>query len=122
MRFLCDIPISATTVSALVAAGHDCALVRDTLGPRAADVQIVGLALDDQRIIICFDLDFGALVATSRRKLPSVITLRTSLHSAAFVTHRILAALPTVADDLATGALVTVEDRRVRVRRLPLGA
>ena len=71
-------------------------------------------------MILCFDLDFAALVALSRERLPSVITFRTSLHSPAYVNQRLDAVLPEIEPEIARGALATVEDGRVRVRSLPI--
>jgi predicted nuclease of predicted toxin-antitoxin system len=120
VRFLCDVPIGRSTIEHLRAQGHDVANVMERLSPRASDAEIVALALAEDRIILCFDLDFGALVSLSRRSLPSVVTFRTSQRSAAIVNARLDAILPVLASELTSGVLATVEDQRVRVRRLPI--
>jgi predicted nuclease of predicted toxin-antitoxin system len=120
VRFLCDIPIGRSTIEHLRAQGYDVAAVSERLSPRASDADIVALALAEDRIVLCFDLDFGALVSLSRRSLPSVVTFRTSQRSAVIVNARLDAILPALASELTTGVLATVEDQRVRVRRLPI--
>ena len=74
----------------------------------------------ESRIVLCFDLGMAQLVALSGKQLPSIVTLRTTRQSAAFVSERLDAVLPKIADELDRGALATVEDSRVRVRSLPI--
>jgi predicted nuclease of predicted toxin-antitoxin system len=120
MRFIGDIPIARSTLERLNLLGHDAISVRDRLPPTAPDPEILRLAAAEARIVICFDLGFADLVALSRQPLPSVITFRTSRHGAEYVTRRLEAALSDIADDLARGALVTIDNSRVRVRPLPV--
>lgn len=120
MRFLCDIPIGRSTIEHLRAQGHDVVAASERLSPRASDADIVELALAEDRIVLCFDLDFGAIVSLSRSSLPSVITFRTSQRGAVVLNTRLDAILPVLAVDLTNGVLATVEDQRVRVRRLPI--
>jgi predicted nuclease of predicted toxin-antitoxin system len=120
VRFLCDIPIGRSTIEHLGAQGHDVAAASERLSPRASDAEIIALALAEDRIILCFDLDFGALVSLSRRSLPSVVTFRTSRRGADALNARLDAILPVLASELTDGVLATVEDERVRVRRLPI--
>jgi hypothetical protein len=70
--------------------------------------------------VICFDLDFGRLVATSAAVKPSVMTFRTTGRGAAFVERKLEEILPSVLRDLDAGALVVIEDHAVRVRLLPV--
>lgn len=120
MRILGDIPIGCATREFLKACGHDVINVRDRLPPTASDPDIIRLAVAEDRIVLCFDLDMAGLVALSREYLPSVITLRTSRQSAEYVNKRLLAILPDIESESARGALVTVEDHRVRIRELPV--
>ena len=121
MRFLGDIPIAGATLRHLEQQGHDAISVRDRLVPTAPDAEILRLAVAERRVILCFDLDFGTLVALSGERLPSVVTFRTRRRKAAFINQRLDDVLPQIVEDLAKGVLATVEDRRVRIRRLPVG-
>ena len=58
----------------LVDSGHDVlsALERD---PRAADEELLTLALEEQRILVTEDKDFGELVFVRRLPHPCVIRL-----------------------------------------------
>ena len=120
MRFLGDVPIGRATLANLVQAGHDAISTRDRLPTTASDTEIIRLALAENRVILCFDLDFATIVAVSGARLPSVITFRTRTRNAEYVNERLSQILPQVCSDLVRGALVTVDDSEARVRLLPI--
>ncbi|MBI3758664.1 MAG: DUF5615 family PIN-like protein [Deltaproteobacteria bacterium] len=120
MKFLGDIPISRNTVEFLTARGHDAIRSVQHLAPTAADREIVQLAIAQQRILLCFDLDFSAIVARSGESRPSVITFRTKRRTAAYINSRLEAVLAEVGGELDQGLLVTVEEERIRVHGLPI--
>ncbi|HET6949676.1 MAG TPA: hypothetical protein VFI47_04840, partial [Acidimicrobiales bacterium] len=65
--------------------------------------------------------DFGTLLAERAAAGPSVILLRRSSdRRATAVARLVLANLPAVEPDLIHGAVVVLDQDRVRVRRLPL--
>jgi len=65
--------------------------------------------------------DFGGILARTGKGAPSVILFRTVGQRRAWSQAAlILANLPQVAEDLEAGALVVIEEGRVRSRRLPL--
>ena len=66
------------------------------------------------------DLDFSAIVALSGRAAPSVISLRLTSSRIETVNARLEQVLLAIESDLMQGALVTVEDSRLRTRKLPL--
>jgi predicted nuclease of predicted toxin-antitoxin system len=120
VKFLGDVPIGRATIEFLRQAGHDVVRAADRLSGTAADAELVQLAIGEDRVVLCFDLDFGAIVAASGERRPSVITFRTTRRSAAFINERLKNALSEIEGDLSRGVLVTIEDRRVRVRPLPV--
>ena len=120
MRSLADVPISRATLGHLNDHGHDAISVLRRLPATASDSEIIHLALAEERVILCFDLDFCELVALSGESLPSVVTLRTTKHHPLYVNQRLDEILPLIVPDLMHGALATVEDTRVRVRMLPI--
>ena len=54
---------------------HDLKAVRDS-NPRAADSEILRLAVSEDRMVITMDKDFGELVYNSGRLHPGVLILR----------------------------------------------
>lgn len=120
MKFLGDVPIGLSTIELLRKFGHDAIRAIERLPPTATDYEIVQLAICEERIIVCFDLDFSAIVATSGQPRPSVLTFRTSKRSAAHINHVLSQQLSSIESDLALGVLATIEDTRIRVRPLPV--
>lgn len=78
-------------------------------------------AEDEERVVLPADTDFGALLAQSGKRTPSVILLQLAAHRRAWSqVALILANLPQVEEDRDAGDMVVIEDGRVRSRRLPL--
>ncbi len=72
-------------------------------------------------MVVSADTDFGELLAVSNAAKPSVLLLRRQQgRRAAQLAALLLANLGDVADDLAEGSIVVLDERRIRVRRLPL--
>jgi len=76
MKFLGDVGVSTSTLKALREAGYDSVHLREQNLHRLPDNAILEKALNEGRIVITFDLDFGDLLATSGERLPSVIIFR----------------------------------------------
>jgi predicted nuclease of predicted toxin-antitoxin system len=88
---------------------------------RATDIEILDAADRDDRVVVSADTDFGTLLAMSNRRRPSVLLLRlTSPRRASQVAAVVLANLPAVIEALDAGAVVVLEDGRVRIRSLPM--
>ena len=121
MRFLLDENLSPLLAEALTAAGHDTIHVRDLGLLTAADRVVLERARTESRVLISADTDFGELLAVSGATLPSIILLRREAsRSAVSQAGVILANLDQVAADIDAGAIVVLEAKRVRVRRLPV--
>lgn len=67
------------------------------------------------------DTDFGALLALSGARQPSVVLFRGEVTRRPEGQARLLLAnLDEIAEELAEGAVVVIGDDRVRIRRLPV--
>lgn len=76
MRFIADMGISQTTVQWLKEQGFNAVHVRDMGMHRSSDTNIVKKAMEEGRIALTCDLDFGDIVSASGERCPSVIILR----------------------------------------------
>ena len=95
--------------------------LRDIGLASASDADVFQVALDDDRVIVSEDTDFGTLLALRDATKPSVVLFRgVQDRSAANLLSLLLANLPAIAGDLDADAVVAIENARVRVRRLPL--
>ena len=75
MRWVTDENVQERLVAALRDAGEDVVTVAG-LALSAPDDIIVRLALDEGRLLLTADKDFGELVVRRRRPIPGVVLLR----------------------------------------------
>lgn len=120
MKFLADMGVSMSTVQILRAQGHDVVHLRDEKLGRLSDPAILKKARSEGRVVLTFDLDFADILAAGLHAHPSVIIFRLHIQTPAAVTPRLLQVLAERIQDLEAGAVVSVEDTRYRLRRLPL--
>ncbi len=88
---------------------------------KISDAEVLEKARTENRVLLTMDLDFGYLLATSKQKMPSVILFRLQNETSENVNQRLCEVLTYLADDLAGGwIIVSVGEKRMRVRRFPL--
>ena len=88
--------------------------------PRADDAAIMAWALANGYVVFTHDLDFGAILAMTHATGPSVIQVRGQDVLPEHMGPFVIAALRQHDAALAATALVVVEERKCRVRVLPL--
>lgn len=88
--------------------------------PRADDTEIMAWALTNGYVVFTHDLDFGTMLALTRASGPSVLQVRGQNVLPEHMGPVVIAALRQHDADLAAGAIVVVEERKLRVRVLPL--
>ncbi len=86
----------------------------------APDREIMRFAAENGLVVLTHDLDFAAILATTKGQKPSVIQLRARDISPDVIGTRVIAALLQVEAELETGALLTIDADRMRLRLLPL--
>ncbi len=121
MKFLLDMGLGHSTVLFLREQGYDVVHLREQGLQRLPDEQIVSKAIREKRIILTHDLDFGRLVALSRAQIPSVITFRLNDMKPTNVNHYLEETLTRFTGDLEAGALISISEQVIRMRRLPIG-
>jgi len=120
MKFLADMGLARSTVAFLCAQGHDAVHLRDQGLQRLEDEEIIEKARAEGRVILTHDLDSGRIIAVSRASVPSVVTFRLNDMRPAQVNRYLAEVLAHFAEQLKAGALVSVNERGIRVRSLPI--
>ena len=104
----------------LLAAGCDAVHVRAYGMQAAADEEILARALDEDRIVVSADSDFGAILAAQEAERPSFILFREpNLLAARDYIDMLLPALSMLEPELLAGCVAVFRNNRLRVRRLP---
>ena len=88
--------------------------------PRATDQVIMAWALANKHVVFTHDLDFGTMLAMSHAGGPSIIQVRGQDVLPGHLGPLVIAALRQHEADLSAGALLVVDERKCRVRILPL--
>ena len=121
MRLLVDMNLTPRWVSYLMTGGHD-AVHWSSLGPLTArDAQICDWARLHRFVVVTNDLDFPQILAHTREAAPSIVLVRGEPLVPEVRAAALLSAIETCADELARGAVLTLDWRdRPRARLLPL--
>jgi predicted nuclease of predicted toxin-antitoxin system len=120
MKLLIDMNLSPRWVDFLQL--HAITAVHWSLiGDKAAsDREIVAYAQVHGFIVVTNDLDFGHILAATGVSGPSVVQIRSDDLRPETVGKPVLAALLQMRQELADGALITIDPKRTRLRLLPL--
>jgi len=86
----------------------------------AEDEKVIDYARRQNAVILTMDLDFGGLLAQGMWDKPSVITFRLESPEVTRINRILEERLQSIEEYLERGALVTVEETRIRVRELPV--
>lgn len=120
MKFLVDVSISPKTVEFLKKNGYEAVRISELGMAKSKDEEIFDYAIEKDMILITTDLDFGDILAYTKSKNPSTIILRLKNPSPEFVNQMLLLTLPKIMEPLKKGAIIVIEDRRIRIRELPI--
>jgi predicted nuclease of predicted toxin-antitoxin system len=120
MKLLLDQGLPRSAANLLTTAGIETIYVGEIGLSAATDSEILARAKVDGSIIVTLDTDFHALLALSVADAPSVIRIRIEGLKAQALKDLLLIVLQECQEDPQAGAIVTVDERRIRLRRLPL--
>lgn len=121
MRLLFDANLSPEVARRLNSSGHDAIHVADIGLLSASDPDIMRVAAEEGRVLITADSDFAAMLALGEHRAPSVVLLRSADHLRPPEQASLLTAnLTRVENELAAGAIVSLNQRHLRIRELPV--
>jgi predicted nuclease of predicted toxin-antitoxin system len=120
MKILVDMNLSPEWVPVLKGQGWEAIHWSHIGDPGATDQEILSWAKSNAHIVLTHDLDFGAILAATGGRSPSVIQLRTQNINPYHIKNLVIEALHQFREYLQEGALISVDEKKPRVRILPL--
>ncbi len=120
MKLLLDQGLPRSAATQLTTLGIDTLHVGDIGMAMAEDLEILARGRTDQRVIVTLDADFHALLALSGAQAPSVVRIRREGLKADALVALLITVMGAWSEELELGAVVTVDEQRQRMRRLPL--
>ena len=121
MRFLFDNNLSPDAAILLRQSGVSATHVKEIGHIAASDVTIMRLALERGEVVVTRDNDFPEILAHSKALGPSVVLLRDGTPTKPVDLATLLLDLPESAVfALGEGAVVSIDGRKIRIRRLPI--
>ena len=116
MRLLFDECVDVGLAVPLRTAGHDVAFVQE-IEPSANDDRVMQLAMEQDRLLVTADKDFGDLGLRLNRPVPGLLLLRIPPEQRHLIGPRVAMVLDTLGDRLRDHHTV-VQATRVRIRPL----
>ncbi len=120
LKILVDMNLSPEWIPVLIGHGWEAVHWSAVGDSHAADTAIMAWALAHGYAVFTHDLDFGTALALTHAAGPSVVQLRGQRVLPEIISPPVVAALRRYEPELISGALVTIEETRNRVRVLPL--
>jgi predicted nuclease of predicted toxin-antitoxin system len=120
MKVLVDMNLSPEWGPVLEQAGWKAVHWSNLGSFHAADSEIMAWAKQNDCVVFTHDLDFGTMLALTQADGPSVIQVRTQDVTPAAIGKLVTNALRQFQAELERGALIVVDEAKVRARILPL--
>lgn len=121
MKFLIDNALSPLVAQGLQKEGYDVVHVREYNLQTAEDDEIFDRAVQEERILVSADTDFGTILAIRKTKGPSIILFRREVDRNPVKQIELLKRnIPALKELLRKGVIVVLEHARLRIRELPI--
>lgn len=120
MKLLIDMNLSPKWVFVLKEAGLEAAHWSSIGRPDVPDHEILAYARSNGYVVFTHDLDFGTILAATKTDCPSVIQIRTQDVTPEHLGPLVVSALHQFEKHLEDGAIVTIDQKKLRARILPL--
>jgi len=122
MKLLIDMNLSPKWVFILKETGLEAAHWSSIGRPDAPDYEIMAYARSNGYVVFTHDLDFGTILAATKADCPSVIQIRTQDVTPEHLGPLVVSALHQFEKHLEDGAIVTIDQKKLRARIFPLQA
>ncbi len=119
MKVLVDLNLSPRWIEWLKDSGFEAAHWSTVGDLTASDFEIMEYAAAHDYVVLTHDLDFSSVLAASRGATPSVVQVRAEDVGVEAIGSQVVAALRQAQGELKTGALLTIDHARTRLRLLP---
>jgi len=116
MRFLLDQNLSPKTTSFLKELGHDVLDTRVLGLEKASDQILLQIALEQNRILITFDLDFGHLPKLPTKDFPGLIIFRTRSFKSQIINHLLENLMRHHPPEEIRNKLFVISESQIRIR------
>ena len=120
MKLLIDMNLSPEWVRVFNQYGIQSEHWLNVGNPKAPDNVILSWAYENGYIVFTHDLDFGAILAVTHAKGPSVIQVRTQNVTPDHLGSIVINTIQKYSSLLEEGALIVLDETRLRARVLPL--
>jgi predicted nuclease of predicted toxin-antitoxin system len=120
VKILVDMNLSPSWVQALEAQGISAIHWSAVDDGRALDAELMAWARENEHVVFNNDLDFGAILAVTRAAAPSVVQVRAQDDSPEHLIEIVVSGLRQHETILEQGALISIDEARLRSRILPL--
>jgi predicted nuclease of predicted toxin-antitoxin system len=119
MKIIIDMNLSPRWVDFFSQHGFEAVHWSKIGSASAPDAEIMGFAKDNGYIIFTHDLDFGAMLAETKVKKPSVVQVRSADIDPPKTAIPIIHILKQYKSEIENGALITIASDKTRIRILP---
>jgi predicted nuclease of predicted toxin-antitoxin system len=120
MKFLIDMNLSPTWVGVLEKAGFEAVHWSAIGESNVTDHAIMTWARSNKYVLFTHDLDFGAILAATKTESPSVIQIRTQDISPQAIGDLVVSVIEQFREHVQRGALISIDEKKLRARILPL--
>jgi len=120
MKLLLDMNLSPRLPKLLEQHGFSAIHWASVGHPNTEDREILHWAKGNGYIVVTFDLDFGAILAATGWDSPSVIQIRCLDNYSEEIVPSLVSVLKRFETELASGALIVLDEFKARIRLLPL--
>jgi predicted nuclease of predicted toxin-antitoxin system len=120
MKILVDMNLAVRWADMLSRRGVEAVYWSSVDAANAPDTEIMAWARDRGYTVLTNDLDFGAVLAATRRDKPSVIQIRAADTRPEGLIELVVKVLSQASAEIEKGALVTIDTRKARLHILPI--